>query len=214
MGRPEWPAPWRGVHGKEARALLSELERELAAGHALYGNDLAVIARRDERDDIVVQVRKGPFPFAVVHLTWRGLSDLNLLLPRVLFRGNWRELDAYVEDEASVFADDGELEPRSYKRRSLNPNGLVLLKRHKFWAATLVGISLGLSLWLIGLSNPVVIGRFILQQMGLTLLAVFASPWLSNLAQKKEPDWKLLLPPTGVWGLSIIALLRAFDLLS
>lgn len=67
--------PWSGIseypEGHQA-ALEKELERELSGGHILFGLSSSVIAKREDRDDILIQNELGYF---VVHLTWSGKAE-------------------------------------------------------------------------------------------------------------------------------------------
>jgi len=67
--------PWSDISGYpegHQAALEKELERELASGHALFGLNSSVIAKREDCDDILVQNKLGYF---VVHLTWSGKTE-------------------------------------------------------------------------------------------------------------------------------------------
>lgn len=66
--------PWSDiVEYPEAHraALEKELEIELSSGHVLFGLSSSVIAKREDRDDILVRNKLGYF---IVHLTWSGKS--------------------------------------------------------------------------------------------------------------------------------------------
>ncbi|WP_287970274.1 hypothetical protein [Microcystis sp. LE19-195.1E] len=58
-----------------AAKLLSELRRELPAGHQLFGQEVQAIARRDDRDDVLFRSREESGPVFWVHLTWCVESD-------------------------------------------------------------------------------------------------------------------------------------------
>ncbi len=55
-----------------ADALSSELEQELASGHPLYGLEYTLLAKREDCDDILIQVGTDYF---IVHLTWSGQGE-------------------------------------------------------------------------------------------------------------------------------------------
>ncbi len=69
--------PWSDIaeypEGHRA-ALEKELETELSSGHVLFGLSSSVIAKREDRDDILVKNKLGYF---IVHLTWSGKSKNN-----------------------------------------------------------------------------------------------------------------------------------------
>lgn len=71
------PAPWWVPEGGlEIQEL--ELSRELAPGHMLYGARVSALARCEGCDDVLFSVTDRPFPWAVVHLTWRGSEEPSL----------------------------------------------------------------------------------------------------------------------------------------
>jgi len=65
--------PWQQLGTSDA--LMSELHRELAPGHALFGVPLNAIARRLDSDDVLVSLNDGSGRVALVHLTWRGKPE-------------------------------------------------------------------------------------------------------------------------------------------
>ncbi|GHJ31314.1 hypothetical protein [Streptomyces hygroscopicus] len=68
------PAPWwvpdGGMHDLEV-----ELRRELSPGHPLHEAEVTAAARCEGCDDILFRVANRPFPWAVVHLTWKGRKE-------------------------------------------------------------------------------------------------------------------------------------------
>ena len=64
--------PWYQVSDP---ALVAELTRELPPGHALFGKDVRVIARRRDRDDVLFEICDGTQRLAKVHLTYTKESD-------------------------------------------------------------------------------------------------------------------------------------------
>lgn len=50
-------------------ALITELRAELYPRHLLHGLAINVLAKREDRDDILLQSDEG---FSIVHLTWAG----------------------------------------------------------------------------------------------------------------------------------------------
>ncbi|MCH2159753.1 MAG: polysaccharide lyase [Oleiphilaceae bacterium] len=67
--------PWSDIteypEGHRA-ALEKELVTELSKGHVLFGLSSRIIAKREDRDDILIQNKLGYF---IVHLTWSGKSE-------------------------------------------------------------------------------------------------------------------------------------------
>jgi hypothetical protein len=66
--------PWAKV-GKYAFNLVRELERELHPNHVLWGHQFTAIAQRTDRDDVLFEVKNDVTRYAVVHLTWTGVSE-------------------------------------------------------------------------------------------------------------------------------------------
>ncbi len=84
--------PWRQVADERERSLLEEeLRKEIGDGHLLAGLGAKVLARRDDRDDILVSLERGQV--AEVHLTWSGKKEPHPSWPRtVIFESmdEWR----------------------------------------------------------------------------------------------------------------------------
>lgn len=67
--------PWSDINDypvAHCEALVAELNKELPANHMLFGLASKVIAKREDRDDILVSNEQGYF---VVHLTWSGKTE-------------------------------------------------------------------------------------------------------------------------------------------
>jgi hypothetical protein len=64
--------PWSPIENRvQASHLVSELRRELAEGHPLFGIPVEAVAISDaENDDILFRLLDGTNRVAVVHLTW------------------------------------------------------------------------------------------------------------------------------------------------
>lgn len=56
-------------------SLKAELLRELIPGHILYGLRVTPVARRQDRDDVLVKIENGSNKVAVVHLTYKSETD-------------------------------------------------------------------------------------------------------------------------------------------
>ena len=57
-------AEWPEEHGK---AIETELAKEISVGHPLNGVEFQVIAKRSDRDDVLLATNEG---FFIVHVTW------------------------------------------------------------------------------------------------------------------------------------------------
>jgi hypothetical protein len=53
----------------------AELRREIGTGHVLHGCKLFPLARRRDRDDVLVRAAGATAPLWLVHLTWRPEPD-------------------------------------------------------------------------------------------------------------------------------------------
>lgn len=67
-----WLEPWSAVEERHRAALERELQRELIAGHVLFGREARAVGRRKDRDDVLFALfaAGGPSELAVVHLTY------------------------------------------------------------------------------------------------------------------------------------------------
>lgn len=72
--------PWEAAFPDNR--LLQVLHSELGPLHVLYGKNLVAIARRDDNDDVLFEVKDGEFRYAIVHLTWSGRQEPNPKWPR------------------------------------------------------------------------------------------------------------------------------------
>lgn len=68
----EWPVPWQHAADDptQVAGMERELQREVAAGHPLFGLPVRTLARRRDCDDVLFAVEDGTGRVAVVHLTW------------------------------------------------------------------------------------------------------------------------------------------------
>ncbi len=69
----DWPPGWRDVVGTERERLTAQILRELAPAHLLSGRDFTLIARRDDQDDVLIQL--DDTRVAEMHLTWAKKGD-------------------------------------------------------------------------------------------------------------------------------------------
>lgn len=93
---------WAFIHlVRDLHANLTEqVSRELVGRHPLANRRFRVVARRLDRDDVLLRLEDG---LAVVHLTWQSGGDSNGPRPIVL-RG-WHEWPALAPDASA--ADEG-----------------------------------------------------------------------------------------------------------
>lgn len=69
--------PWYDINdysNEHKEALERELIKELTSVHALFDLNSNVIAKREDRDDILVLNEKG---YYIVHLTWSGKPEID-----------------------------------------------------------------------------------------------------------------------------------------
>ena len=67
----EWPSLWEVCTD---RVLVEELQREVSLNHVLCNQEVNVIARRTDCDDVLFQEINRKY-FALVHLTWSSKSE-------------------------------------------------------------------------------------------------------------------------------------------
>jgi hypothetical protein len=85
------PDGWFYSNSEESDLRHTELLRELAAGHPLFGTNVNVVAHREGSDDILCQHHADPARLTVVHLTWRGGPEIAPRFPIV-------ECDGTIQD--------------------------------------------------------------------------------------------------------------------
>ncbi len=66
-----WLDPWHPTKP----GLEKELAREVGPLHPLHGQQATAVGRRLDCDDVLFFLPEGPFPLAVVHLTWTGQRE-------------------------------------------------------------------------------------------------------------------------------------------
>lgn len=64
--------PW---YSTDEQSLAAELQREAAQGHALFDVPVIVLARRQDRDDVLFELQDGSNRVAQVHLSWQLESN-------------------------------------------------------------------------------------------------------------------------------------------
>jgi hypothetical protein len=91
MNFPELKAPWHSIDPERAAKLTSELEREVGAGHVLYGKKVRALAMRQDCDDVLFEVPDDRGACAVVHLTWSMKTESAPKFP-------WTELFPSIQE--------------------------------------------------------------------------------------------------------------------
>ncbi|MCG7551168.1 hypothetical protein [Pseudoalteromonas sp. Of7M-16] len=67
--------PWNDIEdycSSHKLALLTEIVAELSIGHVLYGKNIEILAKREDRDDVLVNSEGKYF---IVHLTWSNSKE-------------------------------------------------------------------------------------------------------------------------------------------
>src|SRR5262245_54434334 len=67
----QWREPWRPVPPDHAAEAAAELQREMCAGHVLFGRAVQAVGRRQDCDDVLFYLGESAPQFAVVHLTYQ-----------------------------------------------------------------------------------------------------------------------------------------------
>ena len=67
----EWRKPWLASSPEQAAQAETELQRELCAGHVLFGRSATAIGFRQDCDDVLFYLGESAPSFAVVHLTFQ-----------------------------------------------------------------------------------------------------------------------------------------------
>lgn len=67
----QWRAPWGPIPSQHAGGTAAELQREICAGHVLFGRSVQAIGRRQDCDDVLFYLGQNAPQFAVVHLTYQ-----------------------------------------------------------------------------------------------------------------------------------------------
>ncbi|WP_395647346.1 hypothetical protein [Terricaulis sp.] len=86
----EWPIGWRSVEGDERATLAAKLTRDMADAHILKDRAFTPIARRDDADDVLLQLDDGEV--AEMNLAWA--AQTNATFPGAILYvdvNDWRE---------------------------------------------------------------------------------------------------------------------------
>jgi len=68
--------PWSNIEDyspAHVAALLTEMVTELPVGHELYGKSFKILAKREDRDDVLVAYGN---KFYIVHVTWSNKKEV------------------------------------------------------------------------------------------------------------------------------------------
>jgi hypothetical protein len=104
MNRDHTPTiaePWFPLDDAEAANVEVELRREISADHALSRIATVPIARRFDRDDVLLSLDDGRW--ATVHLTWSPSPESGSTWPSTTFYGSAAELQARLAEDARKF---------------------------------------------------------------------------------------------------------------
>jgi len=73
--------PWEAIPDNESNRYEDEYAAEIGKGHPLYGVPVKAIARRRDRKDVLFALLRHLCEYAVVHLTWSGHEEFDMLFP-------------------------------------------------------------------------------------------------------------------------------------
>ena len=93
----ELPEGWLRPTADAAEHFHAELQRELSPGHLLHGAAVETFAFLGGTDDVLFRHRGMPGRFTMVHLTYRGRTEINSQFPNVEFDGSFSGFLAYYE---------------------------------------------------------------------------------------------------------------------
>ena len=66
----QWRVPWWPIPAEQDAGTVAELQREMPAGHVLFGRTVQAVGRRQDCDDVLFYLGESVPQFAVVHLTY------------------------------------------------------------------------------------------------------------------------------------------------
>jgi len=89
------PDGWFHSNAEKSDLLHNELQREIAAGHPLFGTDVDVVGHREGTDDILCRHHADQGRLTVVHLTWRGEPEIDPRFPTIECDGTIQDLYNY-----------------------------------------------------------------------------------------------------------------------
>ena len=75
LSQIQWREPWGPIQPDYVTRAEKELQREICAGHVLFGKPVKAIGARQDCDDVLFQLEASAPMFAVVHLTYNKESD-------------------------------------------------------------------------------------------------------------------------------------------
>lgn len=80
------PEPWFWTDVE----FTSQLRKEISLFHVLFFKKTTAIAKREDCDDVLFQLRNNKF--AVVHLTWQQSPHVDTTWPETRIYKNWKEV--------------------------------------------------------------------------------------------------------------------------
>lgn len=80
------PEPWYWTD----QDLTKQLRKEISFTHVLFFRKTKTIARREDCDDVLFELRN--HKFAVVHLTWQQFPHTDRKWPQATIYKNWQDV--------------------------------------------------------------------------------------------------------------------------
>lgn len=92
---------------ERSKAFIEELNKEMAKQHVLYNEELEVVARRTDKDDVLFRFKKSTDKYVQVHLTWKMREENNPHWPRFQIHNSfedWRNI--VMKQDNKEFEDE------------------------------------------------------------------------------------------------------------
>ena len=97
----DWLEPWSPC---SLATIERQAQKEIPLGHALWGQTLIAIGRRQDCDDVLFFLPDHSRPLAVVHLTWAGKQEPDSQFPLSRFFSSLNEfLDECMKKDHEDF---------------------------------------------------------------------------------------------------------------
>ena len=84
---------------KHSSALLNELSKELSISHPLYQKAINLVAKREDRDDILLKIKEN---YYIVHLTWKG-GEENFPYPLTEHYSDFKKLNSKLKKDSEEY---------------------------------------------------------------------------------------------------------------